>query len=226
VTAQVICKPLSRETARGLIETINKSAHELRSALIELYEGRGWEALGYANWRNCVEAEFSQSAAHMYRLLDAGFVDRNISPTGELQLPERHARELKALPDPDDQRLAYEAAVAAAPDGKVTAPYIRAAVTVLREVQATDGFVSVGGESLALTAAITEEVYETLARQREHIAQSTGRTRLMSAQVTVVQASDGRVLLRATAFDVEAVRSAQKQGATFFLSAFIDKENN
>ena len=226
MTAQVICKPLGREAARALVATINQSAHELRTALIELYEGRGWEALGYASWRNCCEAEFSQSAAHMYRLLDAGFVDRNISPTGEMQLPERHARELKALPDPADQRMAYQAAVDAAPKGQVTAPYIRAAVTVLREVQATDGFVSVGGESLALTAAITDEVYETLARQREHIAQSTGRTRLLAAQVTIVQAADGRVLSRANSFDIDAIRAAQKQGATFFLSAFINKENN
>ena len=222
----VILKPLSREAARELVDGIKARISDVRAALVELYEGEGWRALGYASWRNCAEAEFGGSAGHLYRLLDAAEVDRNISPMGEMQLPERHARELKALPDPADQRMAYQAAVAAAPDGKVTAPYIRAAVTVLREVQATDGFVSVGGESLALTAAITEEVYETLARQREHIAQSTGRTRLLAAQVTIVQAADGRVLSRATSFDIDAIRAAQKQGATFFLSAFINKENN
>src|SRR5205823_5147590 len=50
--------PMSREEARRCVERITRHLDEARALLLELYERRGWRALGYDSWRAC---EFSQS---------------------------------------------------------------------------------------------------------------------------------------------------------------------
>lgn len=100
--------------------------------LLELYERDGWKALGYSSWRECAQVEFGFKQSHIYRLLDAAEVERNISPNGgNLQIAERQARPLVSLP-PDAQREVWAAAVETAPNGKVTAAHVQATVNTYR----------------------------------------------------------------------------------------------
>jgi hypothetical protein len=101
---------LTAPEARGLIAEIKANLQSARGLLLDLYNGKGWIALGYPSWRKCVEAEFDLSQTHLYRELAAAQVELNISPVGEIgSIPERHCRELTGLP-PELQKLAYDAA--------------------------------------------------------------------------------------------------------------------
>lgn len=68
-------KLLRRNDARKLADEIRRDIGRVRRNLLRLYEGRGWEALGYASWRQCVGREFKQAQSHMYRLLDAARIN-------------------------------------------------------------------------------------------------------------------------------------------------------
>lgn len=93
----------------------------VREAVLDLHERRGWEALGYESWRECVTAEFPQSESYLYRELTAARVERNLSPMGEIHINERCARVLAKLKDPKEQVLAYTEACELALDGTPTA---------------------------------------------------------------------------------------------------------
>jgi hypothetical protein len=112
---------LTQAEARSLVERIRSHINDARALVLELYENEGWVALGYDSWRECVVAEFDQSQAHLYRLLKAAEVERNISPIGENgnctivqnadPIPESVLRPLAGL-RADDQRKAWELATA------------------------------------------------------------------------------------------------------------------
>lgn len=75
-----------------------------------------------------------------------------------------------------DHNLAVETITATAPDGIVTPAHVKSVITVLRGIRQT-GALDIGeGEMLplseALKAAITEETYERMMRQKEYIKQS------------------------------------------------------
>lgn len=84
---------LSAEEARQIVKNINGRFEQSRKDLIELHDREGWKALDYDNWRDCVQAEFQQSAAYLYRQLAAAKIEQLIeSPIGEM--PESHLRPL------------------------------------------------------------------------------------------------------------------------------------
>lgn len=117
---------LTEAEARKLITEINAGVTSVRGLLLTLYEGGGWEALGYASWRECVTAEFTFEERHAYKLLTAAQIERRVCPAGQ-SLPERHARELAVVPD-EKQPEVYAEAARTAPDGGLTAAHIRATV--------------------------------------------------------------------------------------------------
>ncbi len=125
------------------------------------------------------------------QLVDYVTVADNLSTNG-LQIPnERVARELAGLPAAE-QPLAYQVAEATAPDGTVTAQWMKATVTVLDGAKTTGGYVDVGnGEMAALNAAITQEAYELMQRQKDHIRESSERRQGVSDDVKYV--ADGVV---------------------------------
>lgn len=90
---------MSRQEARDRTDAIKRMADRLWTALLEVHEGRAWEALGYPSWREYAQTEFNMSQSQAYRLLDAGKVLREIedaagSPMGEL-INERATRDIK-----------------------------------------------------------------------------------------------------------------------------------
>jgi hypothetical protein len=72
--------PMTAAEARDSVEKINNHATQIRALVLDLYERRGWEALGYTSWRACVVSEFEQSQSRLYQLLDAARL-REIFPT-------------------------------------------------------------------------------------------------------------------------------------------------
>ena len=84
---------MSAADAQQCLDEIRVGTLAIKEKLIELYEGRGWEALGYDSWRACIQAELKVGTSQAYRLLDAAYVEKELSPTGE-KVKESQAREL------------------------------------------------------------------------------------------------------------------------------------
>ena len=136
--------------ARLCIDEIKLHVGRARAKLLDLYERRGWEALGYGNWRECVVGEFGQSQAYLYRQLEAAQTERNISPIGEIgKIPESQLRPLASL-EPAQQREVWAQSVETAPEGKPTAAHVQAVVNDFnykrdnRHAQAQDIYTPLG----------------------------------------------------------------------------------
>ncbi|MCL4301147.1 MAG: hypothetical protein KJ077_35775 [Anaerolineae bacterium] len=135
-TDLTIITPMTETEARVLIEEIKTDISAVGAKLLELHEREGWKALGYSSWRECVMQEFDFQSSHVYRLLDFAKIQRVLSPIGENGYPlpsaESVARPLAALPDPEQQREAWQTAVDTAPNGKVTAKHVESVVSSMR----------------------------------------------------------------------------------------------
>lgn len=169
--------PMTEAEARQAVAEVHRYLGRARDVLVRLYEGRGWLALGYPTWAACVAGEFGQSRSHLYRQLAAGLLEAGMGvEVGST--PEAHLRPVvDAGLTPDEARLVLNVVRQTAPEGKVTGAHVRSVVTVLREVVTTGAVDPGSGEQVAviapvLAAAITEETYERLQRQREHLALS------------------------------------------------------
>lgn len=120
---------MTADDAQAAVTAINRHMQRARALLLDLYEQRGWVALGYSSWRECVAAEFDASATHLYRQLQAAEIERRISPIGEIGvIPEAQLRPLAALP-PAAQPAVWQHARQAAFDlgGRLTARHVTAA---------------------------------------------------------------------------------------------------
>src|SRR5262245_1177363 len=71
---------MTEDEARECVARINGHMNSARAELLRLYEGRGWAALGYASWRECVNTEFEGSQRTLYYALQAAQIERNIQP--------------------------------------------------------------------------------------------------------------------------------------------------
>lgn len=129
----------------------------------------------YASFEDFCQTEFGHTRQHINRLIVAGEVNGDLEPIGS-NVIEAHARELAKLPTPESRRAALAIAYTTAPDGKVTASWLKSTVEVLQEAQSTGGLVDVGeGEMAALNAAISQNAHERMLRQKQHIRDSEER---------------------------------------------------
>lgn len=102
--------PMTQEEARACVEQIHGHMRAARRAVYELHQREGWRALGYSSWRECVEAEFDKSQAHLYRELKAAEIEAELSPNGEIgAIPESHLRPLGSLTTEQRQQAWEEA---------------------------------------------------------------------------------------------------------------------
>lgn len=123
----IAIRPMIYKEAREVADQIKGNMNNVRHLVLALYDGKGWDALGYANWRDCVTKEFQGKQSYLYYQLEAAQVEKNISTNVEKQdlIPESHLRPLTKLRDnPEKQREAWAKAVATAPEGKVTAAHV------------------------------------------------------------------------------------------------------
>lgn len=169
---------ITPERAQQCEDAINHHMDNTRALLIELYEGEAWAVRGFANWREYAAARFSHHVSYLYRQLNAGLLERELSPIGELgMIPESQLREVGKLDDPALRQAAWQAAQS---QEKVTAQIVKQAVQAAadwaNEYIVTQGHTTLGGNSLEVAkTAITERMLETRKRQEQHIATSVER---------------------------------------------------
>lgn len=125
----VIIIPMTKQEARECVDQIKNKLTNIRALVLKLYEGKGWDILGYSNWRECVTVEFGENERYLYKQLEAAQVEKNICPMGQKEIPERQLRPLVQFKDdPATQREVWEKAKETAPDGKVTAAHVEKVV--------------------------------------------------------------------------------------------------
>ena len=66
---------------------------EVGKALIELRDGKAYQAAGYSTFADCCERAFKISKTHAYRTIDASNLAEEMSPIGDIST-EAVAREL------------------------------------------------------------------------------------------------------------------------------------
>lgn len=128
--------PMSRERASWLTQEIRAHAGGIRQKLADVWYGRGYEALGYANFAAYMTAEFGWSGSHGYRLKDAADVESDLRALVQnvpADIPDKHLLALKPLASPVQRAEAYENAVhlAQAEGSPVTERHIKVSVATL-----------------------------------------------------------------------------------------------
>lgn len=128
--SNLVLSKMTTDEAQSWKSSVGCAASQLRILLFDGYERGAWEALGYANWTECVKAlaeEFSISERHLWRLHAANESENLLTPGSVGRIPEKALRPLTSLP-PEQQRVVYEKAVETAPNGKPTAAHVEATV--------------------------------------------------------------------------------------------------
>lgn len=118
---------MTTDEARQCADDIRRGMADVRHLLLDFHEREGWRALGYESWRECAMTEFGYGQSHVYELLNAARVERNISAAAEKPLPERQLRPLAPL-EPSAQREVWQRAIDTAPEGRVTAKHVEQTV--------------------------------------------------------------------------------------------------
>ncbi len=163
----IVISKMTFKEARQCADEIKTGINSIGQKLLQLYEGDGWKALGYSSWRECGQVEFGFKQSHIYRLLDAAEVERNISPNGEkLQIAESQARPLVSLP-PEAQREVWQAAVETAPGGRVTAAHVQATVETYQLAQIVS-VIDAGLQSFVLTCSALLEIRDSRLYRQNH----------------------------------------------------------
>lgn len=107
---------MNRGEARDTLCRLREGLRDCRLLLLDLYEREGWRALGYASWRECCQTEFDLSLRHLYRLLQAAQVEKEVTHgshvAGDVPIPERQLRELARLDSAELRREVWEEAQA------------------------------------------------------------------------------------------------------------------
>jgi site-specific DNA-methyltransferase (adenine-specific) len=123
---------MTADAAKSAVAAINRHMQHARALLVDLYEQRGWVALGYSSWRECVLSEFDASESALYNALTAGQIERTLAPLFQDStkiVPESQLLALKSLP-PTAQQVAWGVANQTARDQgeRLTTRHIAAAV--------------------------------------------------------------------------------------------------
>jgi hypothetical protein len=174
--------PLTRDEARRLkecesvIERGLKTFYTVGNALAEIRESRLYR-ISYSTFEDYCRERWQMSRFYAHRLIDAAQVVENLLPMGNVPNSERQARELAPY-EPEVQQAVWHIALSTAPidsDGNptLTAAHIRSVANVLTEVVKGGGMDDGSGEMKPLgtliDAAVTEETYERMMRQKEYI---------------------------------------------------------
>lgn len=133
---------MTADEARSAVTAINQHMSSARAILADLYERRGWAALGYTSWRACVVAEFETSQRRLYQELEAAQIERRIAPLVQIgTIPERQIRPLAAAL-PEEQPALWSAAQQFADERgeRFTSRHVE--TTVAAFIEQKPGFVS------------------------------------------------------------------------------------
>ena len=126
VPVEVMPVAMDRSEAVACLEEVRGHLRDAKWRLLEFYERDGWQALGYASFKECAAAELNASASsnYCYDVLSAARVERNLRAAmpevvAHYQLPVSQALVLAPL-EPEQQVAAYDLARRVAGVGKLT----------------------------------------------------------------------------------------------------------
>ena len=149
-------RPMIYKEARECADRINANLSNVRQDVIDLHDRDGWDALGYSCWTECVQKEFQQAERYIFYQYKAAQIEQNINDSAKTNctrvqlgtIPEKQLRPLSKL-EPQQQREAWQQAVATAPDGKVTASIVSKIVKKMTapETAQTEKVISPMGET-------------------------------------------------------------------------------
>lgn len=128
-----VTAPMSTEEAQSWEREVGQSVNHLRQLLWTGYQREVWHSLGYESWTDCLHAlahKYGFSERHAWRLHSANSTEDLLTPGSVGDIPEKHLRPLTGL-TPEQQREAWEEAVATAPDGNVTGRHVQDVVARL-----------------------------------------------------------------------------------------------
>lgn len=165
---------LTQSEAYQLDAKIHAALNEAGKALLKMKAGEGWRALGFDNWTDYLQRNFSQSRKHLYELMNAAPVQERILEAcypKVTSVPVSHAALLARYPV-EVQVPAYTAAVARY-DNKVTESRLYAIAETFTQAAQT-GYADVDGVPTALEAALSHEDDERQKRARDHADRRNG----------------------------------------------------
>lgn len=161
---------LSKADAIALTKKAALHMNVFYDTLNSIYKGGGHIIMGYKNWPTYMKAEFDVGRSEAYRRLQEATLHESL-PAGGVAPEKKHLRQLLPF-DKDHQVAIWEFAVSYAKREQIelTGSVVKICGERFTEIVNTGG-VSVNGESLALDAALTEELYEAQQRQKSHMAE-------------------------------------------------------
>lgn len=128
---------MTETEARLLVDEIKSGISSISKKILELYDRKGWAALGYSSWRECVMTELDFQKSHAYELLNFARVEQNLSAIAEkYPLPQNEAqtRPLTQLP-PEQQPAAWQQAIEESPNGNPTSAQVKKVVEQYKRVE-------------------------------------------------------------------------------------------
>ena len=127
----VTTEMMTEAEARSKVKRVQRALEDARSDLLDLYERRGWKALGYPSWAACVQQEFGGGRTALYQELDAARTERvlfgaDASAIADAKVPESHLRPLASIAavNPEEARALWQKVQETAPNGTVTAAHV------------------------------------------------------------------------------------------------------
>lgn len=117
--AEVAPARMTAAEARDAVERVRKGLEDARLAVLELHDRRGWKALGYPSWSECLDKEFGLKRTYVHYLLEAARIEGELFTTVNVQIPERVLRPLAQLDSPPERQGVWDAATEGRPDGYV-----------------------------------------------------------------------------------------------------------
>lgn len=112
---------MGREEAEHAVKAIRGNEMRLQMQLMEFHERKGWKALGYETWEECLSKEFGiQSRQHFEYLETCGRVYMNLLESGQFEVEElrkvhnSHLHAMRKLEAPEKQAEALTLSLARA----------------------------------------------------------------------------------------------------------------
>lgn len=108
-----LVQPMNESEARDCVKAINRAVSVAGESLLKLHSRKGWEALGYKTWEECVDGEFSVSRATVFRHLRIAQVESDIAEKSQVEtsgapkLNDRQAKALSVVP-PEQRKEVWE----------------------------------------------------------------------------------------------------------------------
>lgn len=164
------------EVCEAIIKRGLDTFYAVGTALSEIRESRLYRK-GHDTFEDYCQEKWGMSRRHVNRLIESSEVVDNLGPIGPIPATESQARELSPL-EPELQKAVWQIAIETAPrDSKgepaITAGHIKSVASIVKGIVESGGLDDGSGEmkplGVLVDAAVTEETYERLMRQKEYI---------------------------------------------------------